>query len=305
MRAGRRRAASRCASARRRRRRRCMSPRSRNCLVTHRPMSVRAGQQRAPAGCAARSAASSSSVRGAWKRRRRRRRSAAASAVALQRCERRDDRRGVERHAPAGRTCAGRRRGSAGSRCSGTGCPTGRRRAAGASAACRARLVVLVGRPQRHHEARACRSRTASRGSRPSPAAPGAASSRRRACAFRSSTVNSALPSSVGRNWMQALTVLQAQAADARPASPGVGQLADHDRAGAAVALVAAFLGAGAARVLAQPVEHRAGRRDAARPRRSRRGGRSGSVGCSGSCASRGWVLSTLAGTIKNRASRS
>ena len=51
----------------------------------------------------------------------------------------------------------------------------------------------------------------------------------------------------------------QRQTAHGRRVARG-GALADHDRAGAAVALVAALLGAGAARVFAQPVEHAAGR---------------------------------------------
>ena len=57
--------------------------------------------------------------------------------------------------------------------------------------------------------------------------------------ARRSSTVISALPSSVGRNWMHALTALQ------RDVAVRV-EFADHDRARAAVAFGAAFLGAGA-----------------------------------------------------------
>ena len=57
---------------------------------------------------------------------------------------------------------------------------------------------------------------------------------------------------------------LQLQAADGAGGIGIGGQLSDHDRAGAAVTLVAAFLGAGAVRVLAQPVEHRSGRMDTA-----------------------------------------
>ena len=58
----------------------------------------------------------------------------------------------------------------------------------------------------------------------------------------------------------------QAQAADQGGCGRrrcGVGQLGHDHGAGAAVALAAAFLGAGAARVLAQPVEHAACRCDA------------------------------------------
>ena len=51
---------------------------------------------------------------------------------------------------------------------------------------------------------------------------------------------------------MQALTAAVAQ--------PAAVELADHHGAGAAVALGAAFLGAGQAPVEAQPVEHRQGR---------------------------------------------
>ena len=116
----------------------------------------------------------------------------------------------------------------------------------------------------------ACRSRTASRGSRPSPAAPGAA---RRPAAAGLSTVNSALPSSVGHELDAGVDRLQRDA-------PSPRELADDHRAGAAVAFGAAFLGAGAPRVLAQQVEHRASSGRRRRPRRRRRGGRSGSVGC-------------------------
>ena len=101
--------------------------------------------------------------------------------------------------APAGRAarlcvdraaCVRRRRGSAGSRCSGTGCRTARRRPPRATAharSCRARTGSS--------RSPACRSRTASRGSRPAPAAPGAAGRPARAS---DSTVNTALPSSEG-----------------------------------------------------------------------------------------------------------
>jgi hypothetical protein len=119
-------------------------------------------------------------------------------------------------------------------------------------------------RPTATSRSPACRSRTASRGSRPSPAAPGAAAVR----GDRSSTVNSALPSSVGRNWMQALTGCSCSAPARRAAH--------HHRACTAIALGAAFLGAGAARVLAQPLQHGA-RGGASSPRRRHPGGRSGS----------------------------
>ena len=62
---------------------------------------------------------------------------------------------------------------------------------------------------------------------------------------------------------MQALTVRRRRPPRLAPAAPRRRQLADHDGAGAAVAFVAAFLGAGAVRVLAQPVEHGARRGDA------------------------------------------
>ena len=88
----------------------------------------------------------------------------------------------------------------------------------------------------------------------------------------RSSTVKSALPSSVGRNWMHALTALNVDAARRV-------RLADHDRARAAVAFRAAFLGAGAARVFAQILQDGAGRRARRSLRGSRCGGRSGSAG--------------------------
>ena len=84
---------------------------------------------------------------------------------------------------------------------------------------------------------------------------------------------------------MQALTCAAA-GRHARAASPRR-QLADHDRAGAAVAFGAAFLGAGAARVLAQPLEHGARRRGvvdlddrAAVEEADRTGGRHGSARC-------------------------
>src|SRR5205085_1648054 len=62
------------------------------------------------------------------------------------------------------------------------------------------------------------------------------------------------------------LAVERRQEADARvhrlqPQLAGGVEVADDDRAGAAVALGAAFLRAGAAAVLAQPLEHRARRR--------------------------------------------
>jgi hypothetical protein len=75
------------------------------------------------------------------------------------------------------------------------------------------------------------------------------------ATAFTSSTVNSALPSSVGRNWMQALTLRRLRPAHARPRavehvrSAAARRWKKHHGAGTAVAFVAAFLGAGAARV--------------------------------------------------------
>jgi hypothetical protein len=62
------------------------------------------------------------------------------------------------------------------------------------------------------------------------------------------STVRTALPSSCGRNRMQAFSAR----------APSVG---DHHGAGAAIALVAAFLGAGQPARLAQPVEQGDGRR--------------------------------------------
>ena len=68
----------------------------------------------------------------------------------------------------------------------------------------------------------------------------------------RSSTVKSALPSSVGRNWMHALTALKST-------PPASLRSPTHDRARAAVAFGAAFLGAGAMRVLAQILQHGAG----------------------------------------------
>jgi len=60
---------------------------------------------------------------------------------------------------------------------------------------------------------------------------------------------------------------LQPQSADHVVGGPAVDgirgcELAHHHRAGAAIAFVAALLGAGAAGILAQPVEHRAGRMD-------------------------------------------
>ena len=110
---------------------------------------------------------------------------------------------GIERRPTAARTCARRRRGSAGSRCSGRGCRRARRRAAGASAACRARRgagrrahsdITKPGVQKPHcepwHSTIACCTGCSAP---PSPC--------------RSSTVKSALPSSVGRNWMQALAL--------------------------------------------------------------------------------------------------
>ncbi len=70
---------------------------------------------------------------------------------------------------------------------------------------------------------------------------------------------------------MQALTVFQCHCLC-------TAALAHQHRAGAAVALGAAFLGAGAARVLAQPVEHACAWRRRRSPRRCGRGGRSGSA---------------------------
>ena len=186
----------RCASARRLRRRRS-ARRARGTAWSPTGRCRWSRPAAAPADAPARSAASSASVRGAWK-------SALVGQrrVGLQGAQRLDHRR-ARRAAGAGhRTCAARRRGWAGSRCSGTGCPRGRRPAAAASAACRPPGGARS-RPTATSRSPGCRSRIASRGNRPSPAGPGAA---RRSAAARSSTVNSALPSSVGRNWMQALT---------------------------------------------------------------------------------------------------
>ena len=149
--------------------------RSRNCLLTHRPMSVEPARRRA-------SGWSRSALGGEGRRACAARRSSApprrrSGTVASERIASapRTRRRGVERARPAGRTCARRHRGSAGSRCSGTGCRTARRRAAGASAACRARRGARRS-PTATSRSPGCRSRIASRGTRPSPAAPGAAS---------------------------------------------------------------------------------------------------------------------------------
>ena len=92
---------------------------------------------------------------------------------------------------------------SGGSRCSGRGSPPARRRSR-RGRACRASPDRA---PWQTATSRipGCRTtRTASRGGPPSPAARGAA--RPSSGSFRSSTVNSALPSRVGRNRMQALT---------------------------------------------------------------------------------------------------
>jgi hypothetical protein len=78
---------------------------------------------------------------------------AAERWIGAQLCERADDGLPCRAAPRAARTCARRRRRSAGSRCSGRGFPTARRRggAATAFAACH---VVLVRRPERHHEPR-------------------------------------------------------------------------------------------------------------------------------------------------------
>jgi hypothetical protein len=142
-----------------------------------------------------------------------------------------------------------------------------------------ARLVMLVGRPQRHHEAR-----------RAEAALRAVAVDQRllhRVQAVHGVRALVALLKRGGRGCLRSLALvlevldreqrlavergqeldagidrLQPQAAD-RVGRAGLGQLADHHGARTAVALVATLLGAGAARVLAQPVEHRAGRVDA------------------------------------------
>src|SRR6185436_2200263 len=120
--------------------------------------------------------------------------------------------------------------------------------------------MVLVGRPERHHEA-------------------GGAEAALRAVArhhrllHRMERAFSALQV---LHREERLAVERRQeldagvgAAQAQPADDVVArhaggrELADDDRAGTAVAFVAAFLGAGAARVLAQPVEDGARRRGA------------------------------------------
>ena len=193
--------------------------RSRNCLLTHRPTSVEPARSCAPRAAPARSAASSAErarrveavVRCPAARRSRRCSSRAALASAATTGAVSSARGGQVEHALAGvedRPVAGAAAQVAGEL---VGELLARRPRAAA-------LVVLVGRPQRHHEARRAEAalravaldhRLLHRMQR--------ASLRRSPC--RSSTVNSALPSSVGRNWMQALTVVQAQAATTAPAS--------------------------------------------------------------------------------------
>ena len=114
-----------------------------------------------------------------------------ANEQLIQFCSRRRDRRCRARTSPA------RRRRSAGSRCSGRGCRRARRRSRRGPGAC----ARLVEREQRHHEAR-----------RAEAALRAVAVDHRllhrvqRAVApFRLSTVKSALPSSVGTNWMHEL----------------------------------------------------------------------------------------------------
>ena len=154
------------------------------------------------------------------------------------------------------RTCARRRRRSADSRCSGTGCRRARRRSLTRRVG-RVRAAVLVAmlfvqRPQRHHEARRAEAalravavdhRLLHRMQRPS---------RLR----RSSTVKSALPSQRRHELDAGVDRLRSSTL---PAVASLASSPTHDGAGAAVAFGAAFLGAGAARVLAQPVEHGAG----------------------------------------------
>ena len=118
------------------------------------------------------------------------------------------------------------------------------------------RQVALVAGPQRHHET-------------------GGAEAALRAVAVDQRTlhrVQFVTPPRVRRpNLLQVfdreqrLAVQRGQKLDAgvhrlqrKPARTGLAGFADHHRAGTTVAFVAAFLGAGAALVLAQPVEHRA-----------------------------------------------
>ena len=220
-------------------------------------------------------AASASSVRGASKLRgprrvrsgRCRRAASAGERARPARRRRAAHRRGQLEHA------LGRRRRSAGSRCSGTGCRTARRRAAGAvGGACRRPAwcsysahsdITKPGVQKPHCEPWQSTIACCTGCSAPSGCAQVFDGEQRLAVERRQE-----LDAGVDR-------ALQAATA----AGVARRQFADHDRAGAAVAFGAAFLGAGAARVLAQPVEHGAGRRGVARPRRSRRGGRSGSGG--------------------------
>ena len=251
-----------------------MSPRSRNCLLTHSPMSVAPASSRA-CGCAR--------AQGGQLVQRARREEAVAAARHVRARRRQRERAARQRTQGGGggfdRQAIDRRiehalrrhRGSAGSRCSGTGCRRARRPAAGVWASFAGRQVALVAGGQRHHEARraeaALRAVAVDHGLLHRMHVP---PPRR----LTSSTVNSALPCSVGRKRMQALTGCSASP------PPRVG-LADDHRAGAAVALGAAFLGAGAARVFAQPLQHRARGRGVPSPRPCGHGGRTRSLACS------------------------
>ena len=148
-------------------------------------------------------------------------------------------------------------RGSADSRCSGTGCPTARRR----SSRCDGAMRVLVEAEQAHHEAR------------------------RAEAALRAVRLDHRLLHRMQR----AVVALQALDGEHRLArdrrqEPDAGvdrlpgetsrrrrRLGQDDRAGAAVAFGAAFLGAGELPVLAQPLEQRGLRRDDRRRRPARR----------------------------------
>ena len=129
-----------------------MSPSSRICLVTHRPMSVEPASSVA-SGCAARSCDQ-------FVQRARRVEAAAVEAVGAAPCASRCSgaqraRPAAARSKPTARQFDHALRGiddRAGSRCSGTGCRTGRRRSRSASAL--APFLLQVHAPQGHHEAR-------------------------------------------------------------------------------------------------------------------------------------------------------
>jgi hypothetical protein len=136
--------------------------------------------------------------------------------------------------ARTGASARGRRGRWGRSRCSGRGCRPAR---------CRGRCRRSDAPPPSRPRSRACRSRIGCRDGRSSPAAPGAACRR-----------GPPAPRPCGRPCLQL-----GQEQDAGVQRAGAVVVGDHHRAGAAIAFVAALLGAGQAAILAQPVEQGAG----------------------------------------------